>query len=370
MSQRAGAMAGADVLVVAEQLRRRVPGGIGTYVKGLLGGLVAVDATERPSIGVLASAVRGADPLGTYPFPRSVVHIPSRLVATSWRHGVGRIRGARLVHATSFALPPSSAEIAMTVHDLAFLHHPEAYPPRGMRWHVDALERALERATSFVVPSDVVRTDLITAGATPSSVLVIPEGADHLPAPDVVRTAALLQRAGVTGRFLLSVGTLEPRKNLGRLLQAFAAAKASFNERLPLVVVGPAGWGSSVSVDTADVVFLGAVTDGELAGLYATATLSCYVPLEEGFGLPVVESMHAGVPVLSSDVPSAGGATILVDPSDVESIASGMVSGVTDATRRAEAIAAGALRASSLKWSDVAVAHVAFWRTMLEARSS
>jgi glycosyltransferase involved in cell wall biosynthesis len=134
-------------------------------------------------------------------------------------------------------------------------------------------------------------------------------------------------------------------------------------------VVGPKGWGGDIGVDTSDVVFLGAVGDAELAGLYEAAKLMCFVPLEEGFGLPVVESMQAGTPVLSSGVPAAGDASILVDPFDIDSIAAGIVTGVMDAARRSEAIAAGALRAHALRWRDVAAAHAALWRGVLEEGS-
>jgi glycosyltransferase involved in cell wall biosynthesis len=369
VSSSAGKSAGADVLVIAEQLRRRVPGGIGTYVRGLLTGLAELESSTRPSIGVVATHVEGDDPLDAYGFEKRVVHVPPRLVASYWSHGLGRLRGGRLVHATSFALPPTSARVVMTVHDLAFLRHPDAYPRRGLRWHTDALHAAIDRASAFVVPSESVRADLVASGADPARVRVIPEGADHLPAPDTSRTKELLRRVGVEGPFLLSVGTLEPRKNLARVIDAYGKARSSFTDRLPLLVVGPQGWGSRVGVDTSGVVFLGSVANGELAGLYAAATLLCYVPLEEGFGLPVVEAMQAGTPVLSSDVPAAGGASILVDPFDVDAIAAGIVTGVMDSARRTEAIAAGALRASTLTWSDVAAQHVAFWRGLLEDAS-
>lgn len=366
MSYGAGNAAGADVLVVAEQLRRRVPGGIGTYVKGLLGGLGEIAPTARPSIGVVATRATGPDPLDAYAFPQTTVHLPPRLVATLWRHGIGKVSGGHILHATSFALPPTAARVVMTVHDLAFLHHPDAYPGRGLRWHVAALHAAIEKSIAFVVPSQPVASDLARSGADPSCIHVIPEGADHLPPPDTASAAAILHQAGIDGPFLLSVGTLEPRKNLLRLLEAFSRAKSSLPEHTRLVVVGPRGWGGDVAVDTSDVVFLGAVGNAELAGLYEAATLMCFVPLEEGFGLPVVESMQSGTPVLSSAVPAAGGATILVDPFDVDSIASGIVTGVMDAARRNEAIAAGALRAHGLRWRDVATAHALLWRDLLE----
>src|ERR1019366_4425606 len=100
---------------------------------------------------------------------------------------------------------PTTAPLVVTVHDLAFLHHPDAYPPRGLRWHRSALSAALRRAAAFVVPAVTVKNDLCACGASPEAVHVIEEGADHLPRADDVRTAALLGRLGVAGPFLLAV---------------------------------------------------------------------------------------------------------------------------------------------------------------------
>jgi glycosyltransferase involved in cell wall biosynthesis len=114
------------------------------------------------------------------------------------------------------------------------------------------------------------------------------------------------------------------------------------------------------------VHLIGSVSDGVMAGLYARAEVLCYVPLEEGFGLPVVEAMRAATVVVSSDVPAAAGATILVDPFDTASIASGILVAASDATRRSGTIAAGLLRSETLTWQKTAAAHVALWRELME----
>ena len=134
MSEDVGRHARADVVVVAEQLRRGVPGGIGTYVSGLLTGFGrAWPQRATGDIPSLRSRVRGPDPLDRFGFPVSTIAIPSRLPSQkAWDLGLGRVRANGLVHATSFALPPSAAKVVMMVHDLAFLTYPEAYPdPRA-----------------------------------------------------------------------------------------------------------------------------------------------------------------------------------------------------------------------------------------------
>lgn len=370
MSPRAGALAGADVLIVAEQLRRPVPGGIGTYVAGLLFGLSEFGRDDRVGISLLASKVKGSDPLLRYGFPVREIALPAKLVAEAWQRGIGSVGRASLVHATSFALPPTTAPLVVTVHDLAFLHHPDAYPARGLRWHRNALDAALRRAVAFVVPAISVKDDLCKSGAASEVVHVIEEGADHLPPADLARTKSLLDRLGVAGPFLLAVGTREPRKNLERILAAYSSVRGDLAEPLPLVVVGPSGWGPDGIDGAPGVVLAGGVEAAVLSGLYRLASLLCYVPLEEGFGLPVVEAMHAGTPVVSSDVPAAAGATQLVDPLDADSIAEGIQRVLTDDALRRELRSAGAARASSLTWRAVASRHLELWRDVAERAGS
>src|SRR5665213_2465710 len=120
MTGGAGARACADVVIVAEQLRRRVPGGIGTYVSGLLTVLKATSASAGVAVGLVASRVRSPDPLERFGYPVRALPIPPRLMAKAWDLGRGRVEYLGLAHATSFAMPPSAAKLVVTVHDLAF----------------------------------------------------------------------------------------------------------------------------------------------------------------------------------------------------------------------------------------------------------
>jgi glycosyltransferase involved in cell wall biosynthesis len=292
--------------------------------------------------------------------------LPGAALVRAWDLGLAGWRGAAdVVHAPSLAVPPRrGAPLAVTVHDLAWRRVPDAYPLRGRRWHEAALGRALERASLLVAPSRATADDLVAAGAPAARVEVVEEGSDHLPAPDPAAAAAVLDRLGVSAPYLLSASTLEPRKNLRRLVAAYRAARARLPEPPPLVLVGPAGWGDGAPPPADGVVAAGWVDDAALAALYAGATAVAYVPLVEGFGLPALEAMAAGTAVVASPMPSTGGAAFEVDPLDVDAIADALVEVVADERARGELAAAGARRAASLTWADAARRHVELWEAL------
>jgi glycosyltransferase involved in cell wall biosynthesis len=341
------------VTLVVEQLRRAVQGGIGTYTLGLMQGLREM-GDDAPPIRLAAS--RGPE-LG---YPTLTSRLPSRALTRLWDRGLGAglVKGSRLVHATSMATPyPAGTPVVVTVHDVAWREAPDTFPPRGRRWHEAALQRCARHAAMVVAPSE--RTAAQLAGTIPSSrVSVIAEGADHLPAPDHEAAGALLRSLGVTTPYLLSVSTLEPRKNLARVISAYTRARLP--EPWPLVVVGPAGWGDQLQ-PVPGVKLAGHAPPAVLAALYSAARLLVYVPLLEGWGLPPVEAMTAGIPVVASPMPSIGNAAWEVDPLDVEAIAHGIEVVAADG---AALIEAGRLRARELTWERAARAHVALWASL------
>jgi glycosyltransferase involved in cell wall biosynthesis len=345
------------VTVIAEQLRRRVPGGIGTYVRGLAKGLREIDL-RGVEVTLAASGRDRVAPLG---FPVRTVPLPSPVLTRAWQRGVIGL-SSDLVHATSLVAPwRGKGPRVVMVHDLGWRVVPEAYPPRGRRWHEAAFEQAQRKAALLVVPSTQTAEALLDAGVEPDRIAVIDEGCDHLPAPDEQAASLVLESLGVRGPFLLTVSTLEPRKNLAGLVAAYALTRPQLPEPWPLVVVGPNGWGPTVA-PVSGVVLAGSVPDAVLAALYRRARCVAYVPLMEGFGLPAVEAMHAGTPVVASLLPSAGRAALVVDPLDHESVAAGLVTAATDERQRDAMIASGRARAAQLRWRDTAARHLAAWR--------
>jgi alpha-1,3-rhamnosyl/mannosyltransferase len=282
------------------------------------------------------------------------------------------------VHSVSLAAPTlhrrTRSRLVVTVHDVAWRRHPDATTPRGRRWHEQALRRAAATADALVVPSRWVAADLEASGVEPARLVLVPGGTDHVADPDPNATADLLRRVGVSGEFLLTVGTLEPRKNVDRLVRAFGRVRPSLPGRWPLVIVGPSGWGREPTHPPhADgVVFTGAVSDAILAGLYQRARAFAYVPLTEGYGLPPLEAMRMGTPsVVANEVPSVHdlGATgeapaYIVDPLDIDDIAQGIAAVLTDDALRADLAARGSAYAIARTWSAAALEHVALWNRL------
>ncbi|MDW8338904.1 MAG: glycosyltransferase family 1 protein [Thermoleophilia bacterium] len=258
-----------------------------------------------------------------------------------------RSRKLDVLHCTTFRGPlRARAPVVVTVHDLAILRYPETLPPwhrLSGRW---GLRSALEAADALVAVSDFTRRELVELVGIPGErIRVIPNGVDPVFGPD-----------GPTapGDYVLAVATLEPRKNLTRAVEAARIAGVE------LRVVGARGWGG-VEVPG----WVGEVPDGELAALYRGARCLLYPSLYEGFGLPVLEAMACGTPVVTSRGTAmeevSAGAAVLVDPLDPEAIAAGIDEA---SSRRAELAARGLARAGELTWERAASAVVDLWREL------
>ena len=356
------------VSITLDQFYRPQPGGIATYVRGLVRGLASLDDDSLTVTGVAptGSPHQSIDDLEV---KRVTAPLPVEALTRLWSHWpLGVPRASDVVHATSLAGPyrggAKRAIHSLALHDLLWRDEPSASTPRGIRFHEQRLQLLRRRGDVRVIltaPGMVGR--LVAEGFAPERLHEVRLGVDDdnvVPDSEEIVRAFLLE-LGVTGPFTLYVGTIEPRKNLERLISAHAAAVIHYDELGTLVLVGPTGWGK---VDSADAVVLGVVERSILKGLYRDANVVAYVPRAEGWGLPPVEALHAGARVVASvTTPSVAhnDEVVVVDPLDVTAIEEGLVKALSLSndeiarSRRRESV-------SDLTWKNVALDHLASWQ--------
>jgi glycosyltransferase involved in cell wall biosynthesis len=276
-----------------------------------------------------------------------------------------------IVHSTTFCAPRfhrRRRRLVVTIYDLSFVSHPESHMSANVEHCLRGTKLAIDRADALIAISESTRRELIeTMGAPPARIVVTPLAADPGlgRVSDPGRLAAARRRYELPERFVLFLGAMEPRKNLLRLIEAFAVLKPALRRETVLVVAGAQGWLNDSVRDRADrlglaesVRFAGYVAAEDLAALYSLATVFAYPSLWEGFGLPVLEAMACGTPVLTSDVSSlpevAGDAALLVPPTDVEAIADGLTRLLGDAALRSDLAARGLRRVAAFSWERCA----------------
>jgi glycosyltransferase involved in cell wall biosynthesis len=356
--------------------------GIGRYTRALIGALLRLDQENRYTLLYAqglpgrpapfldhVSRLRQEHPqVRLRPLPLS-----DRYLAILWQRlrlpvpveaFCGRLD---LFHSPDFVLPPQlGGRRILTVHDLAYLVYPECAVP-SLGWYLHrAVPRSIARADLILADSASTRQDVIQRLAVaPERVAVLYLGVEpgYQPLADRAGLEAVRARYDLPARFLLTVGTIEPRKNLPRLIAALADMPAV--QRLPLVVAGKPGWLYDETLAAVErlglqgaVRFLGFVPEQDLPALYNLALALIYPSLYEGFGLPPLEAMACGTPVLTSDVSSmrevVGEAAVLVDPLDVATIRQGMQALTEDEALRTRLRAAGLERARAFTWEKAA----------------
>jgi alpha-1,3-rhamnosyl/mannosyltransferase len=273
-----------------------------------------------------------------------------------------------LYHEPNFVLRPFDGPTVLTCHDLAHVRHPTQQPPQRRRFLDSHLPHSLEHADRIIVPSVFVHDEVTaTFAVNPDKLRVVPEGvAPRFRPHQAEEIEPALRRFGLTwGGYILSVGTLEPRKNLTTLVAAFAQLPAALRHRYPLVIVGTRGW-RHADMDRrlaelareGTVRILGHVPDVALPAVYAGSALFAYLSVYEGFGLPVLEAMASGVPVLAADTASlvevADGAAAHVPAHDPKSVNVELARLLSDAVLRDTLASDGRRRAGVLSWANAA----------------
>lgn len=361
--------------MVVEQLWQPVPGGSGTYVIELARAL-----RERGCrVAGLTAAHSSSPSPAEVGLPTSVRVRGARLPRTALYESWNRLRlpraesvlpGAEVVHATTWAIPGTRLPLAVTVHDLAFLRSPEHFTRRGTSFFLRCLERATAEADVIITPSQATADDCVAAGIEAGRIEVIPHGVRTLPVTQE-QVAAFRAAHGIDGEYVLWTGTREPRKNLVALLRAFRTLAADY-PGLELVLVGPEGWGDDAEERGAAeelagrVHVTGRLSDADLAAAYTGARAFCFPSHWEGFGLPVLEAMAYGAPVVTSRgtcmeevCADAGLLAHSTSPEEIARQLARAIGPVHDELR-----AAGLERAADFTWQASASAHEAVYTSL------
>jgi glycosyltransferase involved in cell wall biosynthesis len=359
--------------VVIEQCWHRVPGGTASAVLEQVSAVAATGQVDQ--VGVAARHGEPAPEAWRPTIPVRHVPLPRLALYQAWHRlrwpPVERATGpVDVVHATGYAIPPRTAPLVVTMHDLAWRRDPSMFTRNGVRFFEAGLRCVIDDADLVLCPSQATIDDCAAAGIGRDRLRHVPWGMTTIQVTDD-EVAAVRERYALPGRYVLSVGTLEPRKNLPRLIDAFSRLP---HDDVTLVVVGPDGWGESLAGPAARLGdrlrLTGFVPRSQLAPLYRGASVVCYPSLWEGYGLPVAEAMGAGAPVVTSGGTAteelvAGGAGLAVDPLDTDAIAGAVGSVLDDAGLADRLRAAGRARAAATTWQATAAATIAAYEEVL-----
>jgi glycosyltransferase involved in cell wall biosynthesis len=329
----------------------------------------------------------GADQIRTFPSLDGLGRLNhDGSVAGPWRTGLGLAelalanysrlpvldflcRGADVFHASALVRrPPGKVRLTATIYDMTCFLMPELHPAANLRAD-RSFAALLRRAAGLIAISESTKQDAVRVLGIPEDRITVihPGIAPAFFEPPAAGVAAVRKRYGLIRPFVLFVGTIEPRKNLGTLLDAFDALPASIREEFDLAVAGPVGWAPAETVARLERVrYLGYVPEADMAPLTAAATVFAYPSLYEGFGFPVAQAMAAGVPVVTSNVSSlpeiAGEAAVLVDPRSQSELREALARLLLSSDLRTEMARRGRARAQAFRWETCAAKSLQFFR--------
>jgi len=293
------------------------------------------------------------------------------------------LRGS-LVHGPNYFLPVEAETGIVTIHDLSVFTFPKAHPAVRVAQFERQFRKSLDKAAHFITDTATIRDELIAfAGISADMVSVVPLGVSEAYHPRSVESLnSLFRRYGLEGGYGLCVSALEPRKRIDRLIQAWSSLPRALRDHRPLVLAGVKGWLNDdlhQRIERGRVEgwlhFLDFVSEADLPELYAGAGLFVYPSIYEGFGLPPIEAMASGVPVIVSNrscLPeTCGDAALYIDPDDHAGFLETLVCGLTDEAWRKAAIDRGLVRASRYGWQrcadETALVYQKLWRDLNSA---
>jgi glycosyltransferase involved in cell wall biosynthesis len=365
---------------------RDVTTGVGRYVLKMLEALARRD--EQNSYVLFYNGLGGAVPNGlpiNDNFRVTRFRWPRKLLTATWAYtefpDLERFVGdVDVFHCPGFQVPPSRRSATVfTIHDLIALSHPELSIPSSVRHFRPRVKHYARRADMIAAVSKATAAVAMEHLDLPEDkVAVVYPGATHFRRADPDDVSGMKNRFGIKGDFILFVSRLDPRKNLARLFRAFEMSSLAAD--FEFLFVGPKGWRMEEMIKTWRSVkcserirWLDYVTDDDLGRLYSGAAFLAYPSIVEGFGLPILEAMSVGCPVLTSNVSSmpevAGDAAFYVDPFDVDSIAQGLVQLASDSDLRDKLAGAGYERVKSFTWDKMAENILAVYERASESES-
>jgi glycosyltransferase involved in cell wall biosynthesis len=350
-------------------------GGVGRYVDGLLGAL-DVEGADIAVVCQRADAERYsrvAPHAEIIPGPAAIAHRPARL---AWEQTglplIAQQVAAEVVHSPHFTMPLRVGRpVVVTIHDATFFTSPDAHTAVKGTFYRSATRTALRRATRVIVPSKATRDELIRVlDADPTAIDVAYHGVDqklfHPPADtDKARVAA---RLGLRGSYVAFLGVLEPRKNVPALIRGWVQAVSWRDDPPALVLAGGSGWDDEVDAAIAEVpshlrvMRPGYLRFADLPGFLGGAIVVTFPSHGEGFGLPVLEAMACGAPVLTThrlSLPEVGGDAVAYTEPDVSAIGDALSALLDDPARRQALAAAAEARSHEFTWEASAQAHLA-----------